>query len=400
MLGGSDIQMASQPIGLRLAGWRARRGLSVPEVAERCGLRADRLVDLESGRDWVDRHGLIAKAADVLRVDPSSLTGQPYPPADERQAAVMGVALRVRRVLGQVTPQPASAFPVTVDDLAVRVTQAAGMAASGDEFALALALPDLIARGEAAAASPGAPPGDRGRAERLWGEGLLLGAGLLRRLGYRDLAWVLLHKAKREPGPGLAIVVEEVRLLLACGRPDAALAHAARPTDVHGRYGPRPDTDHHPDAERDAAVERDLAVLVAFAHAMADRPETATRVLDAAEHTATTPVARAALAAARTVTAVESGEVDEVPDRLHAVDLASLPPAARADLLVAAAGAAARRGQIGEAAARLTEADRLAPLRVRLDPFARDLLTVLPSRTDDQDTAGTLRALATRVGLT
>lgn len=396
MLGGSDIEMAGQPIGVRLAEWRARRGLGVAEVADRCGLSVDRMVDLESGRDWVDRRGLLAKAADVLRIDPANLTGQPYPPADERQAAVAGVAFRVRRILGQVTPQPASAFPVTVDDLAVRVTRAAGMAASCDEFALALALPDLIARGEATvtAAFPEAPPGDRGRAERLRDEGLLLGAGLLRRLGHRDLAWVLLRRAKREPGPGLTVVVEEVRLLLACGRPEAALAHAARPIEVPGRHGPRPDTEHHLD------VEQDLAVLVAFAHAMADRPETATRVLDATEYRATTPAARAALAAARTVTAVESGEVDEVPDLLHAVDQAALPPATRADLLVAVAGAAARRGEVWEAAARLTEADELTPLRVRLDPFARDLLTVLPSCTDDRDTARTLQALATRAGLT
>jgi hypothetical protein len=330
----------------------------------------------------VDRRGLLAKAADVLRIDPGSLTGQPYPPADERQAMVTSFAFQIRRILGQTTPQLAGISPVTVDDLAARVAEAAGMADSGDEYALALALTDLIAHSEITVAD--APPGDRGRAERLREDGLLLGAGLLRRLGYPDLAWLLLHRATAEAGPRLAVVVEEARLLLACGQPEEALARAVRATDT----------------ERGLHVEQDLPATVSFAHAMADRPETATRVLDATEHRATTPAARAALAAARTVTAVESGAVDEVPDLLHAVDLAALPPAARADLLVAVAGATARRGEARGAAALLTEADELAPLRVRLDPFARDLLIVLPSRTDDQDAAEILRALADRAGLT
>jgi transcriptional regulator with XRE-family HTH domain len=390
MLGGSNSETSGRPIGVRLAGWRARRGLDVAEVAVRCGLSVGQLVDLESGRDWVDRRGLLGRAADALRADPGELTGQPYSPVDDLQATVTGFAYRIRRLLGQVTADPEDTFPASVDELAIRMARASAADADGDEVALVTALPELITRAEAAVTD--GPPGDRDRARRLRVQGLLLGAGVSRRLGHRDLAWMLVHGAERQVGARRGIVVEQVRLLLACGRPEEAVAWAAHPIEAAGQ-GRVPEED---DGLDDAA---ELAALVAIAHAMAGRPGTAERTLAEAERRARSGIGLAAVAAARIVTAVESGVVEEVPGLLDAVDLAALTPAARADLLVTAAGAAARRGEAGEAAAGLAEADRLAPLRVRLDPFARDLLAVLPARTDDPDVARTLGALADRAGL-
>jgi transcriptional regulator with XRE-family HTH domain len=392
MAGGSDTELPGRPIGVRLAAWRACRGLGVAELADHCGLSLDRLVDLESGRDWVDRHGLLTRAAGILRVDPGDLTGQPYLPADKSQATVTGFAYRARRGLGQATGDPVGMSSASVDELAVRMAQASEAAASGDELALATALPELIAGGEAVVA--GSLPAERDRTRRLLRQALLLGAGLLRRLGYRDLAWILVHRAEREAGPGMGIAVEQVRLLLACGHPEEALTCATQATHAATRDRP-----HDDDAEHDLDAEAELAALAALAHAVAGRPGNAARALDAAEHRARSGTARATLAAARTVTAVESGAVDEVPHLLDAIDLAALPPASRADLLVVAAGAAARRGGVGDAAAQLVEADRLAPLRVRRDPFARDLLAVLPARTDEPDAIRALRTLAEGAGL-
>jgi hypothetical protein len=391
MIGGSDIEMPGRPIGFRMAVWRARRGLGVAEVAGPCGLSVERLVDLESGRDWVERRGLLVRAADVLRVDPGELTGQPYPPADEPQAMVTGFAYRIRRVLGQVTAHPEDAFPAPVDELAIRTAQASAADAAGDEVALATVLPELIARAEAGTADGQPVEGDR--AQRLRAQGLLLGAGVLRRLGYLDLAWMLVHRAERQVGAYFGIVVEQVRLLLACGRPEEALVWVTRPTEAARQDRPHEDDEH----ELDDKAE--LAALVAIAHAIAGRPGTATEALDTATRRARSGTGLATLAAARIATAVESGAVDDVPSLLDDVDLDALTPALRADLLVATAGAAARRGAVGDAATRLAEADRLAPLRVRLDPFARDLLAVLPSHTEDPDVARTLHALADRAGL-
>ena len=167
-----------------------------------------------------------------------------------------------------------------------------------------------------------------------------------------------------------------------------------RPTEAARQDRPQEDDDDH-----ELDDEAELAALAAIAHAIAGRPGTAAQALDTATHRARSGTGLATLAAARVATAVESGAVNDVPSLLDDVDLASLRPAARADLLVVAAGAAARRGAVGDAATRLAEADRMAPLRVRLDPFARDLLAVLPSRSEDPDVARTLRALADLAGL-
>lgn len=400
MVGGNDAPRPGRPMGVRLATWRARRGLGAGELAHRCGLSIEQLADLESGQDWVDRGGLLVRAVAALQVDPNDLTGQPYPPADASQATVTGFAYQARRALDQIMTHPelrptGTASPATLDELAARVEQAVDATATGDEYALALTLPELITG--TAARTADASASDRNRTRQLHGQGLLLAAGLLRRLGYRDLAWMLVHEAERTEqrvGTRVDIVVEQVRLLLAGGRPEEALAWANRAA----RTAPR-DRSREDDAEHDQDAETHLVTLVALAHARAGRPGTAARTLDAAEHRTRAATALAAIASTRIETAVESGATNHVPGLLHAADLAALPSAARADLLVTAAGASARRGAPGDAATQLADADRLAPLRLRLNPFARDLLAVLPTRTDDPGTVRILRTLADRAGL-
>jgi hypothetical protein len=179
----------------------------------------------------------------------------------------------------------------------------------------------------------------------------------------------------------LAVLVEEVRLLIDLGLPEYALARAARAESAAGS---------------DAAA---LPPLVAFAHAMAGRREVSERVLDAAEERAEDSTALAAVTAARVAVAVENGAVDEAADHARLVAADALSPAERVRLLVAAATADARRGAAGQAATRLREAEELAPLRLRLDPFARELLSVLPARTGDRAAAGVLGQIAGRAGL-
>ncbi|ARQ70717.1 hypothetical protein [Streptomyces marincola] len=93
----------------------------------------------------------------------------------------------------------------------------------------------------------------------------------------------------------------------------------------------------------------------------------------------------------RIALAVECGEVDEAAERARTADTAMLDAAGRARMLVAAAAAEARRQAVGRAAAVLREAEEAAPLRLRLDPFARELLIVLPTRAGDAATAALLR---------
>lgn len=372
---GQAEEAAGSPIGARLAAWRTRREMTTSDLAFRAGVAHDQLIGLEMGRDWVDRRSLLAALAGAMRLDVADLTGQPYPPTGGEHTSVRAVAFHLRRLLAEAPP--AHPLPAdTVDDLDDRTAAARDAEAAGDEHALALALPDLIRLADQVVA--GDPAAGRERAARLRVSGYVAAAGLLRRIGYRDLAWMLLHRARPGTAEPLPVLVEEVRLLLDLGLPEYALARAMRAEDA-GR---------HPD----------LPVLVAFAHAMAGRREEADRLLSAAERQA--PDARhvAAVSAARAAVAIEHGAPDEAADHAHAAELGALERAGQVHLLMVTAAAEARRGRIGQAVSRLVTADELAPLRLRLDPFARELLSMLPARAAAADTEA-LSRIATHAGL-
>jgi transcriptional regulator with XRE-family HTH domain len=357
------------PVGAQLAAWRARRGLSVAEVAARCGLASKWIAELESGEEWLDRRGHLAALSSALRLDPVDLTGQPYPPAGPEHAVARAAAFHLRRAI--VADLPASAMVATVEELAARTDALDALTDSGDERGLAEALPGLIRDGDAL--MDAVPIDQRDRVVDLRVGAHLAAAGLLRRLGYRDLAWLLLHRARAGGSELDAVLVEEVRLLLDMGLPEHALTRVD--------------------------AEANLPLLTATAHAMAGRHGVAARLLRRARSSAEDAAAAARVTACQVVVAVECGEVEEAAERARSVDRSALAPADLVSLAVSAATAEARRWEIGRAAAWLREAEKMAPLRLRLDPFARELLAVLPSRASDATEAAVLEQMAGRAGL-
>ncbi|MGO4423597.1 helix-turn-helix domain-containing protein, partial [Streptomyces sp. MCAF7] len=123
------------PIGVRLAGWRFRRGLTRDDLASRAGLELDFVAGLEAGREWMDRRGRLAALATVLRLDVADLTGQPYPPRGEEHAAVRAVAFHLRRGIARTHPD--TAVGLLLEELADRTRAAARADAAGDEHGLA-----------------------------------------------------------------------------------------------------------------------------------------------------------------------------------------------------------------------------------------------------------------------
>ncbi|TQK99060.1 helix-turn-helix protein [Streptomyces puniciscabiei] len=368
-----DETAASGPIGARLAAWRRRRELTRDDLASRTGLELEYLAGLETGREWVDRRGRLAALAAALRLDVADLTGQPYPPRGEEHAAVRAVAFHLRRRM--VRRQPDTAPGVLLEALADRIRAAARADAAGDEHHLALALPELIEtadRAMAAATGPG-----RDEAVRLRVDAHVLAAGLLRRLGYKDLAWMLLHRARPGTREPLPVLVEEVRLLIDLGLPEYALARA--------------------DRAEEAGADWELSALAAVAQAMAGRRPEAERLLATAAERADGARESALVIASRAAVAAEVGDSAEAADHVRAADHAALDGADRSGLLVVAAAAEARQDRADEAVAQLVEADATAPLRLRLDPFARDLVAALIGRTTAHTTA--VRDLAERAGL-
>ena len=277
------------PIGAAVEVWRVRRGLSQAELAGRSGLQLAAVQGLESGREWVDRRRVWAALAAALRVDPGELAGQPYPPVGAEHAEVRAVAHRLRKVLAAVPQRSTEPATAVVDELERLLASAVAANRAGNDHDLAVGAAELISTAERAVrVTTGAT---REQAAVLRSHGHTVVAGLLRRLGYRDLAWLVLHRVRAtglEPaGP---LVAEEVRLLLDLGLPEQALGCVKR--SGLGRRG----------------VE--TSVLEAFAHAMAGRPERAGTGLDAAADLARDPGSRAAVTAARVAVATEGADVD------------------------------------------------------------------------------------------
>ncbi|KOU43572.1 helix-turn-helix domain-containing protein [Streptomyces sp. WM6378] len=364
------------PVGARLAAWRLRRGLARDDLASRAGLEFDYVVGLETGREWMDRRGRLAALATALRIDVADLTGQPYPPCGEEHAAVRAVAFHLRRRL--LGPYPSDTAPgLLLETLAERTLAVAQDAAAGDEHSLALALPELIEMADRAVAT--VPASGREEAVRLRVQGHVLGAGLLRRLGYKDLAWMLLHRARSGARQPLPVLVEEVRLLIDLGLPEYALVRAERAADVGAGW--------------------ELPVLAGFARAMVGHRQQADRLLATAAQRAAGARELAVVVAARAAVAAEHGDAGEAIEHARAADQAALGGAQRSRLLTVAAAAEARQCHVDRAAALLVEADAVAPLRLRLDPFARDLVAALAARTLDTVQVSAVRNLAERAGL-
>ncbi|KIZ15391.1 helix-turn-helix domain-containing protein [Streptomyces natalensis] len=374
-MGEHDDAEAVGPIGARVVAWRRRRGMTRDALASHTRLSASALVDLETGRDWIDRRGRLTTLAAALRLDTGELTGQPYPPTGNEHAAVRAVAFHLRRQLAQTPGSTGTA--VSIDDLDARTTAARAAAASGDEHSLALALPELVQAADQAVTT--VPATGQEVAVRLRVDAHVLAAGLLRRTGYKDLAWMLLHRALPGTSEPLPILVEEVRLLIDLGLPEYALARAAR--------------------AQDAGAHPDLPALAAVAHAMAGRRRQAEDSLAAAAQQAADGQAEAQLSVARAAVAVEDGAFGEAADHARAADQAALPTAVRARLLTFAATAEARHGRTTQAVAHLVAAEAAAPLRLRLDPFAREVIAGLAARTSDTPQAEAMWNLAGRVGL-
>ena len=360
-----------------MSSWRARRGLSLDALAARLDWSASGLEDLEAGRDWVDRRGRLAALADALRLDPTDLTGQPYAPVGLEHGTVRAVAVQMRHILGESATTLDEAENSAGETLESQVAEALDAQLEGDEGRLALILPTLIRTADRAVVANTGTSLERSAELRM--QSHVLAAGLLRRLGYRDLAWVLLHRAR----PGLdeprAVLLEEARLLLDLGMPHYALARTAR--------------------ARASADDIEVSVLEACAAAVAGQDAEARRILQNAGRAVGDGEQAAALASAGVIIAVEGGRAQWAAERIGDIDQDRLRPAARAGLLLAGAAATARIGDGNASVRLLLRAEADAPMRVRLDPAARDLLAVLPSHAADSRVAAQARELAERVGV-
>lgn len=397
----SDID-DTRAIGRRLREIRSWRGLSLTVTAELAGLSAGYLSRIERGLRPVQRRSTLEALASALRVAPSEITGQPYPPSSESEAIAHSAAPALRAVLRDIElGEPLiAAAPRPLGQLRGEVAAVNAACAASDYGTLGRSVPDLLGELHTLAASE-----DSGEARRLLAETLHAAFYLSKDLGHGDLAWMVawhLHATAQ-----------------AIGEPEwGALANFVR---AHATVGLQ-------------ARERGLALAERSANALTPDEGAAGQVygmlhLSAALQSAVTGAgdsARAHLAEAaetaertgdgtfgglhfgprnvgvwRVALALELGEPGQVAELARDVDAEAIPSAGRQATFYGdlGRGLATIRGRETQAVEALHRAEVLAPERTRHNPYVRETVTDLLRRARRDAGGRELRGMAYRIGL-
>ncbi|MEV1008333.1 helix-turn-helix transcriptional regulator [Streptomyces sp. NPDC049881] len=296
--------------------------MTTNELAERAGLAVAVIDELEHGGGWIASYGTLIQLSNALGVGPVELSGRPVPPGNRAEAELRSTAFFIRRHLADPSPR----IELGSDTSVARLLRAQ---ADGDESALAAQLLECL------------------RAD-VQPEVYAAGAGLLRRLGYADLSWLMLHKVRASGHPSVAD--EETRLLLDLGQPQAAALRA------------------------EEAGTSESPTLRAMAHAVLREGQAAHEALTAAERHAEAPDETARVQAARAAVALELGYPHEATDHTHRIETGHLTRAEQYDLLIVSARAHALLDHAITASDLLQRAHGTAPSRFPSDPLARELL--------------------------
>ena len=393
-----------QSVGQRIARARRRRGLSQAVLAGLVGRSESWLSQVERGKRGVDSHSVLARLAEVLRVDIDELTGSGNGNETDRRA-YPAASLIEQAMMGYGTPGRGE-HEANLHYLRAQVRSAYRSYQETRYDTTSSILPGLIRGAEMADRSAGSAGPAVCQVRVLVYD---TAAALLSRVGEPFLAWAAADRARSAAeysGDGLLIAASAWRLsYMVTGRkfPEQALelamtavadleramrAHSPGQLTVYGAL--------HLAAATAAAACYDRATttsLLTTARGIAERTGetnhmgTAFGPVNVAIHTIS---ASLKLGDARTAT--ETGE---------ALDLAALP-----------AGLVGRRTQVNLDLARayamsrkdaaavnlLLAAERLSAQLVRYDQATRDLLTELLRR-EHRPSTPELRPLAWRAGV-
>jgi transcriptional regulator with XRE-family HTH domain len=388
-----DAEEAST-IGARARKIRRRRGLSLEVVAGLTGIGKQYLSMLELGQRGFNRRGLLEDLAAALGCSVADLTGQPYLPADRETAAAMPAISEISLALHNATLDDVPDLRARPLPALVEAAARANLHRDNARYAIAghglgAVLTELhvwVATGHG---------DDRQTALAALAEACLVGYLMARRTGRIELAMTVAERgyeaARRAERPDLAGLMAMNRSggLMGLGARWRATSVCAEALgEVSALPGPTPD-------DTRTAEARGMLLLTAGLVAARDgRPEdTAAYLLEArhlAAHTGERNHMRfhfgpTNVAAWELGLAVESGTGPDAAERFITAPIdfsvfASKEREADVTFDLARAWAQADGARDGEALRALDTADRLAPLRVRNDPIARDLVRTLDRR--------------------
>ncbi|WFE43323.1 helix-turn-helix domain-containing protein [Verrucosispora sp. WMMD1129] len=409
MTGRSEV-----PIGRRVAQWRVRRRMTQQGLADRLGKSKSWVDKVERGARRLDKFSVIQAIAEVLRVDPAVLLGQPTPPAG---VGVPDGLDEVRAALARYGVCQA-AFPVSTAELRRQVGHAWLSFQHGQYAQVVRALPGLLdaVRMSSAFEHAESPV-----------QAYRVASSVLVKLGEAALGWLAADRAVAAAGgdavlTGTAAISIGQALRLA-GRERLALA--ATVAAAQRLTTPRPSAGGAVSSGRRAqelAVGGTLLLQAALAAAscgepgqaeallgraadLADQVEVAEQQRDVrvalADDPQRTSFGAVAVELTRVVVAVGRGDLGEALGRHELVirreGWRRLPAEYRGAYLVDAARAYLLAGDLAGAGRMLVAADGVAPAEVRARPSTRTLLGELAR---GRPAPPGVARLATLVGLT
>jgi transcriptional regulator with XRE-family HTH domain len=399
-----------ESVGQRIARARRRRGLSQAVLAGLVGRSESWLSQVERGKRGVDRHSVLMRLAEILRVDIEEITGsgdegeigrRAYPAASLIEQAMVGYGYP-----GSPSGREEPAQEVSLDFLRAQARSAYQAYQATRYDAVGRVLPGLIRAVETAArvAGSASPAACEARA-RVYDTA----AALLSRVGEPFLAWAAADRAMfaaEHSGDPLLAAASAWRLsymVTARRHPHEALELAMTAVAAFDRTMRTPSPERlsvygalHLAAATAAAATFDRATtttLLVTARGIADRTGEANYM-----GTAFGPVNVAIHAIA---TSLKLGDPRTATETGEALDLAAMPVGlvgrrTQVNLNLARAYAMSRKDSA--AVNLLLAAERLSPQLVRYDEATRDVLTELLRR-EHRPSTPELRSLARRAGV-
>ena len=381
-------------IGRRARMIRRRRGLSLDVVAGLAGITKTYLSMLELGQRGFNRRGLIEDLAEALGCAVSDLTGQPYLRVDRQSADAAATIPGVGGVLHDTTLDDVLDLPAR--PLPELVLAAAQANAYADDARYALAgrgLDAVLAELHVHAAT-----GDSEQRQAVLvalAEACMVAYCLAYRIGYADLAVMAARRgfdaATRADRPdlvGMLAMSRTVALMRVGARRRAALVCAEVLDEISVLPGPTPNDTRV--AEACGTLHLTSALVAARDGRTADIDTHLAEARSLAAHTGERNHLRyhfgpTNVAGWELSIAAENGGGPDAAERFTAAatDLSVLGSRCREGYVrfaLARCWAQAEGSRDGEALRALDTADRLAPVVVRNDPIARDLVVTLDRR--------------------
>ncbi|MEV6866290.1 helix-turn-helix transcriptional regulator [Streptosporangium subroseum] len=214
----------SEHTGQRIARARKLRNLTQEGLAALANVSRSLIAKVESGSKPATP-SLVAAIARACAVDPAEINGQPYRGTDKRSDAVHATIPAIRMALAYVDVIPELDMrPRTLDELGAELVKLQKLQKSASHARLGALLPAVLEELTVQVMETDAP-----RAWRLLNRAQALAGSLARRLGYNDLAQVVVERttvsAQHAEDPHLPhlVTMGRARLLMTLGSWDIAL---------------------------------------------------------------------------------------------------------------------------------------------------------------------------------